>query len=75
MALLSTGAYDAADGLSDLFHICPQEDDVQDFDTRRDQILLGTSERHPESVLQGLSTNKLKVSQKLPALLAMYNKN
>ena len=40
----STGAHDAAQGLSDLFSICLQDDDVQDFDTRWDHILLGTSE-------------------------------
>ena len=36
----ATGAYDAAQGLSYLFNICLQNDDVQDFDTRRDHILL-----------------------------------
>ena len=49
----ATGAYDAAQGLSDLFNICFQNDDVQDFDTRWDQILLGTSELPHENVLEG----------------------
>ena len=40
----ATGAYDAAQGFLDLFNICLKNDDVQDFDTRWDQILLGTSE-------------------------------
>ena len=35
----STGAYDTAHGLSESFSICLQHDDVQDFDTRWDQIL------------------------------------
>ena len=30
----ATGAYDAAKGLSDLFNVRLQNDDVQDFDTR-----------------------------------------
>ena len=34
----STAACDAAQGLSDLFNTCLQNDDVQDFDTRCDQI-------------------------------------
>ena len=34
----ATGAYDAAQGLSDQFNICPQNDDVQNFDARWDQI-------------------------------------
>ena len=41
-------------GLSDLFSICLQDDDVQDFDTRWDQILLGSSEMHPENVFECL---------------------
>ena len=40
----ATGAHDAAPGLSDLFNICLQNDDVQDFDTRWDPILQGTGE-------------------------------
>ena len=54
-----TGAYDTAQGLSELFSICLQKDDVQDFDTRWDQILPGTSEMPPRNVLfdkpEGLS--------------------
>ena len=49
----STGACDAAQGLTDLFSICVQDDDVQDFDTRWDQIFLGTSEMPPENVVEG----------------------
>ena len=37
----STGAYDTAHGLSDLFSICLKDDDVQDFDSRWDQIKSG----------------------------------
>ena len=48
----STGVYDTAQGLSDLFSICSQDDDVQDFDTRWDQILSGTSEMPPENILE-----------------------
>ena len=41
-------------GLSDLFNISLQNDDVEDFDTRWDQILSGTSELPHENVLEGL---------------------
>ena len=40
----ATGACDAARGLSDLFSICLQNVDVQNFGTRCDHISLGTSE-------------------------------
>ena len=59
----SMGAYDAAKGLSDLFNISLQKDDVQDFDTRWDQILLRTSEMPPEGVLEGLYRNRLQASE------------
>ena len=46
----STRAYDTAQGLSDMFSICLHDNDVQDFDTLWDQILLGTSEMPRESL-------------------------
>ena len=36
----ATGAYEAVQGLSDLVSTRLQNDDVQDFDVRRDQVLL-----------------------------------
>ena len=71
----STGTCGAAQGQSDLFSICLQGDDVQDFDTRWDQILLGTSEMIPENVLEGLYRNRLQLqgSDQLQTAFAMYN--
>ena len=48
-----TGAYDAAQYLSDLFNVGLQEDDIQDFDTRWDQAPLTTSEIPKENVREG----------------------
>ena len=67
----ATGAYDAAQGLSDLFHICLHEDDIQDFDTRWDQALLTTSEIPQENVLEGLYKMQLQGSAQLQTVLAM----
>ena len=69
----STRAYDTAQGLSDLFNICLQNDDVQDFDTRWDQILLGTSEMPPANVLEGLYKNKWQSSEQLQTVFALHN--
>ena len=69
----ATGAYDAVEGLSDLFHICLRNDDVQDFDTKWDQSLLGTSESLHESVLEGLYRTKLQGSDQLQTVLALHN--
>ena len=71
----STGAYDAAQGLSDLlFNICLQNGDVQDFDTKLNQISSGTSEMPPENVPEGLYKDKLQVYEQPRTVFAMYNK-
>ena len=67
-----TGACETAQGLSDLFSICLQEMDVQDFNSRWAPILLGTSEMPPEYVLEGLCRNGLHGSE-LQTVFAMYN--
>ena len=59
-------------GLSDLFYICLQYNDVQDFDTLWDHILLGTSELPHENILEGLYKMKLQGSFQLQTVLALY---
>ena len=54
----STRAFDTAQGLSDFLNICSQNDDVQDFDKRWDQIQSGTTEMSLEKVLEGLNENR-----------------
>ena len=49
----ASGAFDAAQGLSDLFNKRLQIDDVQDFDTKWDQALLASSGIPTEMVLEG----------------------
>ena len=50
----ATCAWKAVQGLSDLFNIRLQNDNVKDFDARWDQALLSTSETPTEIVLKGL---------------------
>ena len=50
---LATWAYEAVQGLSDLFLKRLQKDDVHDFDTRWDQALVAASEIPAEMVLKG----------------------
>ena len=68
----ATGAYDAAQGLSDLFNVRLQNDDVQNFDTRWAQALLSASEVPTEMVLEGLYMSKLQDSVQLQTTWAMY---
>ena len=48
----ATGAYEAVQGLSDLFNIRLQSDDVQDFDVRWHQALLSASEIPRDVILE-----------------------
>ena len=57
----ATGAYEAVQGLSDLFNTRLQNDNVQDFDVRWDQALL--SETPTE--MKGLYKSKLQDSVQL----------
>ena len=70
----ATGACDAAQGLSHLFNIHLREDDIQDFDTRWDQVLSTACEILTENVLEGLYKLKIRDSVQLPTALAMYDK-
>ena len=50
----ATGAFDAAQDLSDIFNTFLHGDDIEDFDTRWDQALLAASEIPTKNVLEGL---------------------
>ena len=69
----ATGAYEAVQGLSDLFSARSQHDDVQDFNVRWDQAPLLASETPTEMVLEGLYKSKLHDSLQLQTVLALYN--
>ena len=55
----ATGAYDAAQGLRDLFKNCPQNDDVHDSVQDGDHILSGTNGLPHENVLEGFVQNEV----------------
>ena len=69
----ATGAYEAAQGLSDLFTISLQNDNVQDFDVRWDHALLPVSEMPSDVILEGLYKSKLQDSFQLQTVLALYD--
>ena len=68
-----TGAHDAVQGLSDLFNVRLQNDNVRDFDVRWDQALLSASETPTEAVLEGLYKSKLQDFVQLQTALALYD--
>ena len=55
----ATRAYEAVQGLSDLFKKRLQNDSIQVFDAQWDQALLSASETPTDMVLEGLYKSKL----------------
>ena len=58
-------AYEAAQGLADLFTVSLQNDVVQDFDVRWDHALLTAVEMRSDAILEGLYKSKLQDSVQL----------
>ena len=58
-------SYDGAQGLSDMFRIRLQNDDVQDFDVRWDQASLSFNDVPSEKILEGSYKSKLQESAQL----------
>ena len=67
------GAYEAVQGLSKLFSISLQNDDVQDFDVRWDQALLSASDMPSDVMLEGLYKSGLHDSVQHQTVLALYD--
>ena len=68
----ATGAYEAVQGLSDMFTFSLQNDDVQDFDVIWDQALETASDMPSDVILEGLYKSKLQDSVQLQIVLALY---
>ena len=68
-----TGSFDEIQGLSGLFSIKLESDDIQDFDSRWEQALLLTSDLPPDKVLEGLYVSKLQESSQAHTIMALYN--
>ena len=67
----ATRAYEAVPGLSDLFTISLQSDDVQDFAVGWDHALLSVSEMPSDALLEGLYKSRLQTSAQLRTVLAL----
>ena len=68
----ATGAYEAVQGVSDLFNVRLQNVNVQDFDTRWDQALLAASDIHTELIVDDLFKSKLQDSGQRQTVWTMY---
>ena len=68
-----SGPYDEIQGLSGLFSIKLENDDIQDFDSRWEKSLLLTSRPPSDKVQQGLYVSKLQDSPQVQTIMALFN--
>ena len=68
-----TGANDSVENYADLFTIGLRNDDIQEFDSKWDGILLSMTKIPPDEILEGLYTLRIRESEKLKTVLELYD--
>ena len=68
-----TGANDSVENYSDLFTISLRNDDIQEFDSKCDGILLSMTKVPPVDILESLYKSRVRESEKLKTVLESYN--
>ena len=68
-----TGAHDTVLDYADLFSINLRKDNVQDFDTRWDEILLSMTKIPSDDILEGLYKLRIRESDQLETVLELYD--
>ena len=67
-----TGPNDSVENYADLFTIGLRNDDIQDFDSKWDGILLSMTKIPPDDILEGLYKLRTRESEKLKTVLELY---
>ena len=68
-----TGANDSVENYADLFTIGLRKDDLQEFDSKWDGILLSMTKIPPDDILEGLYKLRTRESEKLKTVLELYD--
>ena len=68
-----TGANDSVENYADLFTIGLRNDDIQEFDSKWDGILLSVTKIPPDDILEGLYKIRIRESEKLKTVLELYD--
>ena len=66
-----TGAHDSVENYADLFTIALRNDDIQEFDSKRDGILLSMTKIPHDDILEGLYKLRIRESEKLKTVLEL----
>ena len=68
-----TGANDSVENYTDLFTIALRNDDIQEFDSKWDGILLSMTKIPHDDILEGLYKLRIRESEKLKTVLELYD--
>ena len=68
-----TGSHDSVENYTDLFTIVIQNDDIQEFDSKWDGILLSMTKIPHDDILEGLYKLRIRESEKLKTVLQLYD--
>ena len=68
-----TGVHDSVENYADLFTISLRNDDMQEFDSKCDGILLSMTKIPPDDILEGLYKLRIRESDKLKTVLELYD--
>ena len=68
-----TGAKDSVQNCADLFTIVHRSDDMQEFDSKWDEIPLSMTQIPSDDILEGLYKLRIRESEKLKTVLELYD--
>ena len=68
-----TGSHDSVENYTDLFTIVLRNDDIQEFDSKWDEILLSMTKIPHDDILEGLYKLRIRESEKLKTVLELYD--
>ena len=68
-----TGANDSVENYADLFTVVLRNDDIQEFDSKWDDILLSMTQIPFDDILEGLYKLRIRECEKLKTVLELYN--
>ena len=68
-----TGAHDTVLDYADLFSVTLHDDNIQEFDTRWDEVLLSMSKIPSDDILESLYKLRIRESAQLKTVLELYD--
>ena len=68
-----TGAHDTALDFADLFSVTLRDDNVQEFDTRWDEVLLSMTKNPSDDILESMCKLKIRESGQLKTVVDLYD--